>query len=153
MNKLDFDTSHHQFYIVDKGAEDFETKPFWTDSADKSRLAVVDGTIGVLTGSYGHIKADLIISDTKNDISFDSYDHVVEGSLKIKSGVLQILDCPVSEVIFETALRPGLYRIRVYSSNLASTYGEEEDMQDFYSIEIWPDTSTGRKVLKQYQGY
>lgn len=53
MEKLDFETAYHQFYIVDKGADD----------SDKSRLAIAEGIIGVSPGSYGHIRGELSLVD------------------------------------------------------------------------------------------
>lgn len=153
MIKLDFDTGYHQFYIADKGTEEFDSAKFWTDSANSSRLALAYGSIGVYTGSYGHIRAELDIVDKPSNMPLNNYDHVVEGSLEVKSGKLQILDCPFSEIIKEIDMKPGIYRVRVYSSNLASTYINEDDADDFYKVEIWPDTLSDRKVLKQYSGY
>ena len=63
MEKLDFETAYHQFYIVDKGAEEIDDTKFWTDDSDKSRLAIAEGIIGVSTGSYGHIRGELSIVD------------------------------------------------------------------------------------------
>jgi hypothetical protein len=61
---------------------------------------------------------------------------------------LQILDCPnlIAELV--VTLKPGAYRIRVYSSDLASVIGDEGN--DYYKIEIWPSTNMERNVVKQY---
>jgi hypothetical protein len=51
-------------------------------------------------------------------------------------------------VELEMIVKPGAYRVRVYSSNLVSVEGDEGD--DYYKIEVWPDVQMERKVLKQY---
>lgn len=109
-----------------------------------------NGIVGVGTECYGPVKAEICILDAAdNQIDYDSYDHIVEGGIILKSGTLQVLDCPNSETHLEINLSPGAYRIRVYSSNLSTVFDDEGD--DFYKIEIWPgDGNMERKVLKKY---
>jgi len=147
---LEFYTSHSQFYIYDKDSPaEIGSDKFWTQEAFDDRLAIEEGILGVGTECYGPIKAELILLDTRNDsINLIDYDHIVEAGVEIKSGVIQILDCPNSNVELELSVDPGLYRARIYSSNLASVEGDEGD--DFYKIEIWPDNEIERKVLKRY---
>jgi hypothetical protein len=149
---LEFYTSHSQFYIHDKGSPlNTGSRDFWSEGAFNDRLALEKGVLGVGTECYGPIKAELILLDTLNSsMNLFDYDHVVEGGIEIISGVIQILDCPTSNVELEVQVNPGSYRARIYSSNLASVDGDEGD--DFYKIEIWPDSNTARKVLKQYNG-
>lgn len=148
--ELDFDTSYNQFFIVNKeGKSDTDSTDFWTAEAFEARMAIGEGLVGIGTQCYGPVKASLIIQTQPNDnFELDAYDHIVEGSLKIHSGVLQVLDCPNSSVELEVKVPPGNYRVRVYSSNLASVNGDEGD--DFYQLEVWPDTLTERKVIKKY---
>lgn len=148
-NTFDFYTSHHQFYIYDKFSED-NSSDFWSDQAYSERLAIGTGLLGISTESYGQIKGEINLLEQDN-ITFDigNYDHIVEGSLDINSGVLQILNCPNSCVELELVVTPGIYRVRVYSKNLAS-YLEEINENDYYKIEVWPDRYLDRKVLKQF---
>ena len=147
---LNFYTSYNQFYLYDKGsAGATDSDNFWTQEAFEERLAIEEGTIGVGTECYGPVKGELVIQTSSNtDFAPDLYDHIVEGSIEIKSGVLQVLECPSSSIELEVAVKPGSYRVRVYSSNLQSVDGDEGD--DFYLIELWPDSYDKRKVLKQY---
>jgi len=150
---FDFSTSYSQFYIHDKGSSgNIGSNNFWTNDAYNDRLAIAEGTLGVGTECYGPVKGELFLLDVINtSINFNDYDHIVEGGIDIKSGIIQILNCPVSSVELEICIDPGLYRARIYSSNLVSVEGGEEG-DDFYTIEIWPDTKTERKVLKRYHG-
>ncbi len=151
-HKLDFYTSYNQFYICDKNFRgDTGSDDFWTDDAFSDRLALEDGILGVGTASYGHIRAELdILNKANEELDVDQYDHIVEGGLVIESGVLQVLDCPNSEVELEVGVKPGTYRVKIYSSNLLSADIDENDGDDFYKIEIWPDSVMKREVLKRF---
>ena len=149
---LAFNTSHCQFYIYDKNSSgNTASNTFWTEDAYNDRLATEDGILGIGTECYGPVKGELyLLSEPRNYMNLDQYDHVVEAGIEIKSGVIQILDCPNSSVELEVNVIAGRYRVRIYSINLASVDGDEGD--DFYKIEIWPSTAVERKVLKRYEG-
>jgi len=150
--KINFYTQYKQFYICDKlSSSDTDSDNFWTEEAHKDRLAIEDGILGIGTECYGPVNLEIIVlSSPNNTFKISSYDHIVEGGLELESGMLQIADCPNFNKEFEVNLKPGKYRIRVYSGNLASVLGNKED--DFYKIEIWPSDIMERKVLKRYKG-
>jgi hypothetical protein len=152
--KLDFYTSHRQFYLADKTSPfDTGSDDFWTTEAFDSRLAVEEGILGVGTECYGPVKGVLQWHDREppgND--FTAYDHVVEGSVKLPSGTLWVIACLDNEPFIEIALEPLTYRVRICSSNLASVIGDEGD--DYYTLILWPEQHSERRVLKQYDpGY
>ena len=148
-NILDFTTSHHQFYIADSEyVGDTGGDDFWTDNATSDRLAIAEDVLGVVTECYGHVNGELNILDGVPELKdFDLYDHVVEAGLVIRSGSLQVLDCPNNSVELDIKLNPGKYRVRIYSSNLDSV--TDDDGDDYYTIEIWPDEHIERTVLKR----
>jgi len=150
-SNIQFYTSYHQFYINDKSNEfDINSSFFWTKKALKERLALDNEIIGISTGSYGEIKLEIsFLNEANKNINFDLYDHIVEGSIEIKSGVIQVLDCPSTNTEFERKIKCGIYRIRVYSSNL--DIEDEDNCKDYYKLEIWEDEYSNRKVLKQYK--
>src|SRR5260370_11228076 len=118
--KLDFTTQHNQFYLSDKSSSgNTASDSFWTEQAFKDRLAVEEGILGVGTECYGHVKGELNILDNENkEADYDQFGHIVEAGIEIRSGVLQILDCPNSIVELEVEIRPGIYRVRIYASGL-----------------------------------
>jgi hypothetical protein len=148
-HKLNFETSHHQFYILDKGSP-FRTDSdnFWTQEATDDRLALEDGLLGVGTECYGEVRGDLqVLESASNEPDLSVYDHIVEGSLNLKSGILQVFPCLDTTPALELELPPNTYRVRVYSSNLASVIRDSGD--DYYVIKIWPEAYRGREVLKR----
>lgn len=149
-HKLSFDTTHHQFYICDK-ASPFRTDSddFWTTQAHDDKLAIEEGLLGVGTGCYGPVNGELqVLNHAPSDEDLSLYDHVVEGSLQLTSETLQIFACLDNTPTLEINLKPSSYRVRVYSSNLASVDGDAGD--DYYIIKIWPATYLARHVLKRY---
>ena len=144
---LDFYTSNYQFCIADK-KEKFEpvTIEPRADQAFNDRLVVGNSFLSVATGSDGRVKGEIVVLDKqKEQIDLSLYDHVVEASLPIKSGTLQILNCTNGSVALELNVIPAYYRVRIYSSNLHNVVDD-----DYYKIEIWKDHDTEKKVLKKY---
>jgi hypothetical protein len=139
-----------KFYTEDKKIKtEINPKEFWSEEAHSDRLAMENGILGIRTECYGPVKGELVVlKEVNEDVNFDLYDHIVEGGLKVSSGVIQVLDCPTSSVQSEIKIENGTYRVRVYSSNLSSVDGDEGD--DYYKIEIWKDDNLERKVLKKY---
>ena len=121
---------------------------------NKHRLVAVPNTLIITTGSYGHIRGELKFLEKKNDnVDYDKYEHIVEAGLEVQTGKLQIINCPFSNSEFEIDIKPGVYGVRVYSSGLSNSNFDEQEGNDRYLIEIWPDHKINTKVLKQYNGY
>lgn len=153
MTNLDFYTEYRQFYICDKDSPQLtDSDNFWTEEAISDRLAIENGILGVGTECYGPVKAKLDLIDKENN-SYDikNFDHIVEGSIKIESGILQVLPCIDNIVVLQINVQPDTYRVRIYSSKLSTVIGDDGD--DFYFIEIWPDKWSDRKVIKKYAHY
>jgi hypothetical protein len=93
----------------------------------------------------------IVNNDVNNQFDADLYDHIVEGGLKVDSGLIQFLDCPASSLQLEILVEPGNYRLRVHFLNMAGYDSDEEESNDYYKIEIWPDSNIERKVLKRYR--
>jgi len=136
--------------LNDKDEGDTGSEDFWSDEALNDKLAVEKGILGIsIENSEGIVKCELEILNSKSLISdFSDFDHVVEASLEIKTGFLQINDCPFSNLVLEEKIEIGIYRVRVYFKNLESAYSENPE--DFYKIEIWKDIFLDRKVLKRF---
>jgi hypothetical protein len=154
---LNFSTAYRQFYLFDKNIEGATDSPrFWTKAALDSSLALEKGVIGIGTASYGQIRLTIEVFDNEPLISdFDTWDRITEGSIKLQTGYLQVLDCPHSEVQLELALEKDAYRVRVYSAKLASVINDEgfliDNGDDYYRIELWKAPYNKRSILKKYK--
>lgn len=154
--KFDFHTQYRSFYLTSDNTEEASRPEVLAVSrqVDNGRLIAVKNTLIITTGSYGHIRGEIRILNKRNEIvNYDTYDHIIEASIEVNSGKLQILNCPFSDIEFEKKIKPGVYGVRVYSSGLSTSNFDEEEGNDRYLIEIWPDNTVKRRVLKQYAGY
>lgn len=140
--------SHHQFYVEDgKHPGDTGDPSFWTPEASRDGLAETDGTLGIGTASYAHVRVCTEIHDAEPPLDLEFWDHVVEASLNLKSGTLRVIGC-LDETGVEFALPPGDYRVRCGSANLAGAADSGEGA-DWYQVQVWPAPPAPRRVLKR----
>lgn len=150
---LDFFTTHNQFYLCDSaftGTTGDTT--FWNSDAQNARLGTTEDIIGIKTASYGHVKAELNVLNTADpEKDFSRYDHVVEGSVKLSSGIMEILNFPDTKIILKAIVTPARYRVRIYSYSIKNVNPEADEGTDHYKITLWPGEDRERKVLKAYK--
>jgi hypothetical protein len=95
--KISIFTQYGQFYLADKEVcGDTSHSDFWNDVAFNERLAITEGGLGVCIENdeaIANIEIEIINKRNEN-FDLNLYDHIVEGSLYVSSGKLQILDCP-----------------------------------------------------------
>jgi hypothetical protein len=150
---LDFFTTHNQFYLCDSaftGTTGDTT--FWNNDAQNARLGTTEDIIGIKIASYGHVRAELNVlntADTEKD--FSKYDHVVEGSVKLSSGIMEVLNFPDTKIILKAIVTPARYRVRIYSYAVRNVNPDEDEGTDHYKITLWPGEGRERKVLKAYK--
>jgi len=150
-HQFDFFTQYNQFYICDSDQSGDVPSDFWSEEAYDDRLGIAKGMIGIGTQSYGHIRGEVVLLQSPTEVeNSDRYDHIVEGGLNVQSGVLQFLTCPTSSIALKLNIKPGTYRVRVYTSGIKGTDIDEDEGSDYYKIEIWPDSNLERKVIKIY---
>jgi hypothetical protein len=147
-HKLFFFTEYYQFYILDAESPAITDAPdFWNEAADKRKLAIGQGILGVTVAKYAEIKVEVDVLDAKPKIDTHA-DHIVEASLNIASGTLQIKDCTAFDTILELKLDKALHKIRISSYNLGSVKNDEGD--DYYKVEIWPNDALETIILKEW---
>ncbi|KOS06198.1 hypothetical protein AM493_09265 [Flavobacterium akiainvivens] len=155
--KLDFYSSHNQFYIFDKNCNyDTGSADFWTEEAFVQQMAVSPCGVGVGTYSYGYVRGEVELFNAAQPIrDLAGFDHVVEAGFTITSGALEVMGCMNFDDTVSIEIPNNTYRVRVYGSNFSSVIETDLDHNtdnDFYRVEIWPDTNTERKVFKQHDG-
>jgi hypothetical protein len=148
--RRDFYTCYHQFYILDSDSPyDTDSDTFWTEAANQDRLAVGTNILGVSTGCYGQVRSSIELLAAQPIAEPEKYDHIVEATIFLPSGILQIRPCVSSDdAELELMLPVDEYCIRINSGNLTSVVGDDGD--DFYVVEIWPGKKRERSVLKRY---
>jgi hypothetical protein len=147
-HKLSFFTEYYQFYILDSETKaQTDTPDFWNTDSDKRKLAIGEGLLGVTVARYAEIKVDVRILSSEPTEDADA-DHIVETSLNLPSGVLQIKDCTNYDNVLELNLGKGAYQVRISSFKLWSVQNDKGD--DYYVVEIWKAAFSETVVLKEY---
>ena len=145
---LSFFTEYYQFYILDSASEGKTDAPdFWNDEAGTRKLAIGEGILGVTVAKYAEIKVEVRVLSAEPSEDADA-DHIVETSLNLSSGILQIKNCTNYDTILALNLAKGTYRIRISSFKLWTVKGDEGD--DYYVVEIWECALAETVILKEY---
>jgi hypothetical protein len=132
---LKFYTEYYQFYVQDSQTTSAtDDNNFWNPAAGERRLAVLDGLIGVTVAKYAEIDVQVKVLDTKPEPD-PSADHIVQTTLNLASGVLQIKCCTNNDTQLELHLPISNYHVRISSFNLDTVVDDEG--QDYYRVEIW----------------
>ncbi len=148
-HKLSFFTEYYQFYILDSETKaQTNAADFWNTDADKRKLAIGESLLGVTVARYAEIKVEVKILSSE-PIEDDSADHVVETSLNLPSGLLQIKDCTSYDTVLALNLEKGTYRVRISSFKLWTVKGDEGD--DYYVVEIWKANISETVILKGWK--
>ena len=74
--------------------------------------------------------------------------------IEITSEIIQILNCPDTFIELELTVKPGFYRMRVYSSDMrvydSDEFDDKDKKDDCYRIDIGTDNNIERNVLKKF---
>jgi hypothetical protein len=147
-HKLSFFTEYYQFYILDSETKASTDAPdFWNDEAGQRKLAIGEGLLGVTVAKYAEIKVEVRVLSAEPTEDAEA-DHIVETSLNLPSGLLQVKDCTSYDTVLELNLEKETYRIRISSFKLWTVKGDEGD--DYYVVEIWKAGFAETVILKEY---
>jgi hypothetical protein len=140
---------YYQFYIQDEPA-DGDLSECWSDEAVARLLAIAPGVVGIGTVRNTTVPVTLELLESEPSANLADYDHVVECSLSVQSGRIVVAGCTD---YFPDAVRidapPGMYRVRISYSGLASVSPDGLDGDDRYRLELWQAPAIGPTVLKQ----
>ena len=147
--------SHRQILLADgyiwKDSDPSSAASFWTRHAFGDRMAVADGMLGIITGSYGRVNAVLEIHELEPELDTDGWDHVVEGSLEITDGELQVASCLGDEAA-RVHLESAWYRVRCSQAGLAGARDSGGNCPDWYRLQVWPAAPQAVLVRKRATG-
>ena len=144
--------SHHQFYVEDGECPGDTGDPsFWTKETTEDHLAVVRGTVGIGTGTYGNLQVTTEVHDSEPPVDLAEWDQVTEASLLIGGSTLRVIGC-LDLTGEDFKVNPGTYRVRCCHANLAASdeYGEEG--RDWYLVQVWPAPESPPRIIKRWLG-
>jgi hypothetical protein len=145
---------YHQFYIQDAQHPGNTGDPaFWTKEALANKLAVIRGTIGIGTASYGFVDVVVEIHDAPPNLDSAEWDHVTEADLDVASGRIMVVGCldSLEDPVEAFDVQPGYHRVRCCYANLAAGSEGTGDQPggDWYRVQAWLASPTAPSVLKR----
>ena len=144
---------YNQFYLISDpkhvGSDDPD---FWSKEAYRERLAVAPFTLTIGTDTYGKVPVDIDVLESPSQLSLDDWEHVVEASIDISSGTLEVSGCPDSEPLARLEMPQGIYVARVFCRGLSEFPDDGGSYNgDSYLIHLWRGEHKGRTVLKRFE--
>lgn len=144
-----------QFYLTSNPQKiENDDLEFWTKEAFRERLAVAPFTLAIGTDTYGKVPVDIEVLDSPSQLPLDDWEHVVEASIEIPSGILEVSGCPDSETLARIEVSAGIYVARVFCRGLSEFPDDGGSYNgDSYLIQLWRGEPRNRTVLKRFERF
>ena len=142
---------YFQFYLQDEKAKG-DLSGSWTEQAVADLLAVAPGTIGVGTVRNMTVPVKVVVQESAAEENFEIWDHVVDCSIDIPSGMIVIAGC--TDYFPDAArikVKPGHYHARICYGGLDTLSEDGFEGEDCYQVFLWPGKHTGVSVRKKWQ--
>jgi hypothetical protein len=147
---------YHQIHLFDEGSTS-DLGEAWTEEAVADRLAVARdaAAVGSVVNVFVAVAVEVLDQPPVDDST--NFDHVVEGSVEVRSGRLVVMGCTDYEPdAVRFAVPAGWLRIRVAKSNLEVAArldvdsDEDPDTMERNRIQVWPSAPEPTVVLKRW---
>lgn len=145
-HRLSVFSDYFQFYLWDAGTNPRAPEVF--TNGDVERMVKVEPHVLVVQPVRNMIvpvEVSVLASDPGCNLR--EWDHVVECSLDLPTGHLQVHEC-TGDAVLDTHVEPGMYAVRVMFKNLDSLIAGGLDGDDEYRIDLWPDSAQDLTVTK-----
>ncbi|MDQ3687197.1 MAG: hypothetical protein M3430_16600 [Acidobacteriota bacterium] len=95
------------------------------------------------------VPVEVEVHDVEPGYVPDEWEHIVEASLHLPTGRLQVHEC-TGGVVAEFKVEPGWYRVRSFHGGFdtIAEYGAEGE--DYYRVVLWPAPPAEVVVVKQW---
>ncbi|WP_239133925.1 hypothetical protein [Rugosimonospora africana] len=147
---------YYQIHLFDEGSVT-DLGEVWTEEAMADQLAVAEDAVAIGTAVNVFVEVAIEVLDRAPADDSADFDHVVEGSVEIRSGRLVVMGCTDFEPDAARFTVPaGWLRVRVAKSNLevAARLGIDSDEDhattERIRVQVWPAAPTPLVVLKQW---
>jgi hypothetical protein len=135
-----------QFYLWDRDT-DPQAPEEYTDADVERRIKTAPHVVAIKPERPSRVPETLEIHDADPGYDATAWDHIVEASLHLPTGHLQVHECTGGPVA-DFDLAPGWYRVRSLHSGLATIDGLKG--KDRYQVVLWPAPSRKARVIKQW---
>jgi tellurite resistance-related uncharacterized protein len=140
---------YFQLYVWDKGTNPQAPVEYSNEDAVR-RLKAEPNVVVIQPERNTTVPVVIEIHDSEPIYNPQEWDHIAECSTDLPTGQLQVHECtggPVAEI----AVKPGIYRVRVFYGMLTSVSPDGLEDKDHYKAVLWPVQAAELKVLKQFQ--
>jgi hypothetical protein len=149
MNKhYEIFADYFQFYLWDGGRRP-DAPTDYTDDDTKRRIKAAPFVVVILPARNTTVSVEIEVARDRPGLSFENWDHVVEASIELPSGRLEIHECTGGSIDV-LPVEPGTYRVRAYYGGLNTLSDDGLEGDDHYRIFLWPAPFSPEEVLKQY---
>jgi hypothetical protein len=141
---------YFQFYLWDKEL----TPDAPTDLTDvdlSNRLKAAGNVVVICPIRNMTVPVTVVVFEHPIRYDSDPWDHIVECSLELPSGKLEVHECTGGSVA-TMELAPGIYRVCAYYGGLGTVSQNGLEGQDRYLIALWPAPSAQLQVTKRWCG-
>lgn len=147
-SELEIFADYHQFYVWDGGVNP-QAPEDWTDEDVTKRAKMAEHVFVVCPVRNMTVPVRVTLLEREPKIELGRYDHVVQGSVALPTGQLQVHECTGGEVLV-WKVKPGGYRVLALFSGLGTLSSNGLEGQDSYHVVLWPGSAAPLKVLKQW---
>lgn len=139
---------YHQFYLWDQ-LHGSNTLIDFTEEDCLRRVAVAAHVIAIQPDRNMTVPVEIGLLDRPSAEPFDAWDHVVEASLAVPSGILECHECTGGS-IDRWRVTPGFYRVRACFGGLGTIDAFGIEGGDHYRVDVWPAPLASVVLLKDY---
>jgi hypothetical protein len=140
---------YHQFYLWDAGVNPSAPEDY-SDEDVRLMVKVAPNVVVVQPVRNMEVPVELRLYEREPPLDESGFDHVVECSVDLPTGRLQLHECTGGPVL-DLVVKPGHYQVRALFSGLGSLSEDGLDGEDLYALVVWPAPPKPLRVLKQWQ--
>ena len=140
---------YHQFYVQD-GAVNPPAPEDWTDTDVAHRAKAAANVVVVCPVRNMTVPVQVELHDVAPQLQNRAADHVVECSLALPSGHLQVHESTGGAVL-NWQIEPGQYEVAVLYSRLDSLSADGLAGDDHYQVLLWRGAERPLRVLRKWR--
>jgi len=150
MHKLEIFADYRQFYVWDAGAG--PSAPIdYTDEDLRNRIKVGPNVVVIQPIRNMTVPVELEVCSSDPGVDLSRWDHVVECSLDVPTGALQVHECTGGPVL-DLSVTPGTYCVRAHFGGLGLLAEDGLRGADHYRVSLWRQDIAPFRILKQWAG-
>ncbi|MFO1043473.1 MAG: competence protein ComJ [Planctomycetaceae bacterium] len=139
---------YHQFYVQDGGINPPAPED-WTDEDIEQRCKVEENIVVVCPLRNRTVPVEVVLHQKEPACQPMDWDHIVECSLELPTGHLQVHECTGSAVL-DWNVPAGTYVVRLLYGGLETIDDSGMVGSDHYKVELWPGNPRQLKLVRSW---